>query len=169
MNLGFIKRLRMILTPKILLQRFFAVVTHPLFLWLMLLLNGCVIVSALLFYSAEHGTNDNLHTLFDAFYWAITSITTVGYGDITPVTPLGKLYAIGLMMVGTLFLTLFSALFTAAILSPDMERFAREIKDVEQDVSDIEEELRTEIKKEEELEKQILAALRQILRQQQGK
>ncbi len=31
------------------------------------------------------------HTLFDSFYWTITVISTVGFGDITPHTQLGKL------------------------------------------------------------------------------
>ena len=31
------------------------------------------------------------HTLFDAFYWTITVITTVGFGDITPHTVIGKM------------------------------------------------------------------------------
>ena len=31
------------------------------------------------------------HTLFDSFYWTITVFTTVGFGDITPHTIVGKL------------------------------------------------------------------------------
>jgi len=31
------------------------------------------------------------HTLFDAFYWTITVFSTVGFGDITPHTMIGKL------------------------------------------------------------------------------
>jgi len=39
-----------------------------------------------------------LGTMPNAMYWAITTLATVGYGDITPVTPLGKLIA-GMTMV----------------------------------------------------------------------
>jgi hypothetical protein len=31
------------------------------------------------------------HTLFDSFYWTITVVSTVGFGDITPHTQIGKL------------------------------------------------------------------------------
>lgn len=31
------------------------------------------------------------HTLFDSFYWTVTVISTVGFGDITPHTQIGKL------------------------------------------------------------------------------
>jgi voltage-gated potassium channel len=36
----------------------------------------------------------------DAAWWAITTITTVGYGDLFPVTPIGRLVAAALMMSG---------------------------------------------------------------------
>ena len=36
----------------------------------------------------------------DALYWSTTTLTTVGYGDLLPQTPLQKLYAIGVMLLG---------------------------------------------------------------------
>ncbi len=41
-----------------------------------------------------------LGTMPGAMYWALTTLTTVGYGDVTPATPLGKLIAGTTMVVG---------------------------------------------------------------------
>lgn len=47
-------------------------------------------VSAGLFYTAEQAANPDVTTFGDAFYFAVVSLTTVGFGDITPVTSVGR-------------------------------------------------------------------------------
>jgi voltage-gated potassium channel len=50
---------------------------------------------------AEGSVQPNtLGTMPGAMYWALTTLTTVGYGDVTPVTPLGKLLAMVTMVTG---------------------------------------------------------------------
>jgi voltage-gated potassium channel len=44
-------------------------------------------------WEVEHGINRHLQTFGDALYWSFTTATTVGYGDIRPVTPTGRLIA----------------------------------------------------------------------------
>lgn len=43
---------------------------------------------------------DGFGSIPDSIYWAIVTITTVGYGDISPVTPLGKFIASVIMLLG---------------------------------------------------------------------
>jgi len=50
-----------------------------------------VMVPAGFFWELEREVNDDLRGYGDALYFAITTLTTVGYGDITPVTRLGRL------------------------------------------------------------------------------
>ena len=42
-----------------------------------------------LIYAAESGSNAQISDFFDALYFGLTTLTTVGFGDITPVTPVG--------------------------------------------------------------------------------
>lgn len=48
-------------------------------------------------------------SFFKAFYWAVTTATTVGYGDVTPVNDTGRVIAMGLMILGVGMLGLFLA------------------------------------------------------------
>ena len=47
---------------------------------------GVVFVGAAVGYRAEHATNPGFKTFGDALWWAIVTLTTVGYGDIVPKT-----------------------------------------------------------------------------------
>ncbi|AIJ05268.1 Ion transport 2 domain protein [Methanocaldococcus bathoardescens] len=51
-------------------------------------------ISSCLIWVAEAGVNPAINNFFDAFYFTTISITTVGYGDITPKTDAGKLIII---------------------------------------------------------------------------
>jgi len=58
-----------------------------------------VIIMGSIMYLVEDGEN-GFTNIPDSIYWAIVTITTVGYGDISPVTPLGKFVASIIMILG---------------------------------------------------------------------
>lgn len=58
-----------------------------------------VIILGSMMYVIEGKTN-GFNNIPDSIYWAIVTITTVGYGDISPITPLGKLVASLIMLLG---------------------------------------------------------------------
>ena len=83
---------------------------------------GYVIISALVIFNAEPETFD---TFFDAVYWATVSLTTMGYGDITPVTDIGRLLTMISAIFGIAIIALPSGIITAGIMegiSRDSER-----------------------------------------------
>lgn len=65
----------------------------------MLVVLSLVIILGSVMYLIEGGEN-GFHSIPDSIYWAIVTITTVGYGDISPVTPLGKFVASFIMFIG---------------------------------------------------------------------
>jgi len=58
----------------------------------------------------EGPVNDGLHNLGDAMWWSVVTLTTVGYGDISPQTGLGKMVGAVLMVVGMVTLALFAGI-----------------------------------------------------------
>jgi len=66
----------------------------------------CIIfVSASLVYQAEHtGNPEHFRTFFDGLYFAVVTLTTVGFGDITPKSDFGRVVTLGVILSGILFL-----------------------------------------------------------------
>lgn len=81
------------------------------------LVGGFTVVGGLSFYLVERGVNDNLPTLRHALWWAIVTLTTVGYGDISPVTPVGQAIGAALMVAGMFTLALFAGVVGHTLLN----------------------------------------------------
>ena len=72
-----------------------------------------VFVCALVIYNVEPQT---FHTFFDAIYWSTVSLTTVGYGDIYPVSTAGQIMAMLSSFLGIAVIAMPAGLITAGIL-----------------------------------------------------
>ena len=59
-----------------------------------------VLVEGTVVYVIESPHNEDFHNIPQAVYWAIVTLTTVGYGDVTPVTVAGKVMASIIMLTG---------------------------------------------------------------------
>ena len=57
-------------------------------------------VLMLIIFLSEQKTNSAINTLFDAIWYTLVTITTVGYGDITPRSILGRTSAMILLLAG---------------------------------------------------------------------
>jgi voltage-gated potassium channel len=81
---------------------FFGTVTDNTLRAVKLLLTVLVIffVSAGLFYSVEHRVNPNVDTFGDAFYYTVVTLSTVGFGDVLPVTTAGRWVTVATILAG---------------------------------------------------------------------
>jgi voltage-gated potassium channel len=86
---------------------------HKGLIWLLVAWVAVMLLCAVGLYIAEHGVNDAVKEPLDALWWGLTTMTTVGYGDVFPVTAEGRVAAAILMILG---IGLYSAI-TATITS----------------------------------------------------
>ncbi len=59
-----------------------------------------VFSASIVMFALESKVNPGINNLFDAVWWSIVTVTTVGYGDIRPVTSIGRVIASVLMILG---------------------------------------------------------------------
>lgn len=72
---------------------------------------------ALSVYHEEHAApGATIRTFGDAVWWTCATFATVGYGDVAPVTPLGRLIAVGMMAIGLALLGAVTGTFASWLL-----------------------------------------------------
>lgn len=74
---------------------------------------GYIVISALVIFNVEPETFD---TFFDAVYWATVSLTTMGYGDIYPVSTIGRIVTMLSSFIGIAIVALPAGIITAGYM-----------------------------------------------------
>lgn len=84
-----------------------------------------------------------------ALWWAIATLTTVGYGDVYPVTPLGRIFAsvIALAGIGVVALPagVFASAFSDELREREISKLKERVEEVESENEELEAELETDI------------------------
>lgn len=75
-----------------------------------------ILTGSLGFFYAEQGVNPALHSYKDSVWWAMVTVTTIGYGDIYPVTTAGRFVAMIMMFIGIGCVSLLTALIAGNFL-----------------------------------------------------
>jgi voltage-gated potassium channel len=93
---------------------------------------------------------------WNGLWWAVSTTTTVGYGDIYPHTVLGRLIAMGLMILGIGFVAVITGAIAQRFLSQEAERVEEDIERLEGAEVDVLAELREVMLRVERIERALL-------------
>lgn len=81
-------------------------------------------LSGLIYYFESGASGSIIKTFWDAVWWAVVTMSTVGYGDLVPKTPQGKIVAVAAFFTGIVLI----AVLTASIASRLVERLVIKVK-----------------------------------------
>mgnify|MGYP001587072946 CR=1 FL=1 len=107
-----------------------------------------VVFAAVAILNIETLPESNIKTGNDAFWWAFSTVTTVGYGDKYPVTVLGRVIAALLMTVGVALFSISTAYIASLFIEPDQkaektreQEILREVKMLNEKIDHLEKKL----------------------------
>jgi voltage-gated potassium channel len=92
---------------------------HRGLIWLLVAWSAVMLMCSVALYAAENGVNAAITGPLDALWWGLTTMTTVGYGDVFPVTPEGRIAASVLMILGIGLYSAITATVTSFLITGD--------------------------------------------------
>ncbi|MEJ2635196.1 MAG: ion channel [Calditrichia bacterium] len=98
---------------------------------ILLLILIASLTGAFFFYTIEAKQNPNLHSFGQAIWWVLISMTTVGYGDVVPITAAGKLLGVLVIFTGVALVSMFTATVSSIFVAKKLkeERGLKQITD----------------------------------------
>lgn len=108
-----------------------------------------ILLGAGAIFIVESGRNRSIESFGDALWWAIVTATTVGYGDVSPVTVEGRLIAVMLMLVGIGVI----GVFTATVAGFFIEQEQQDVREVHARLDAIEQKIEWLIRDRQDAER----------------
>ncbi len=99
---------------------FVTVMQRPAFIFLGFMAMTAMTFFSAVFYFIEHEVNPKVQSGLDAAYFTVSTMTSVGFGDITPSTSAGKVAAMIMMLLGTFIYVSFTAVVASTIMEIDL-------------------------------------------------
>ena len=114
-----------------------------------------LVFGSFLFFLVEHGVNPEVPTYDSAMWYSIVSMTTVGYGDIVPITAIGRIIGTIIILSGMLYLSLLTATLAFSFIDFFRTESRKSANRVEKKVIDYEKKIDELINTVDELKEEI--------------
>ena len=108
-------------------------------IFMLFVLVAAVILGTMM-YSFEGGKNPDFDSVLTGIYWAVVTITTVGYGDVAPVTAAGRLLAVIVMLLGYAIIAVPTGIVAGETISEHRRQLRRRVNALEREYDDEEDE-----------------------------
>jgi voltage-gated potassium channel len=103
-------------------------------IYLLILAFAVAIVSGFILYIID----PNIHSLFDGIWSAWVTMTHVGFGDVVPISFLGRLLSATLILFGLALFSLFTAILSVTLIGKNIDTWGHDVRQIEQETSRIE-------------------------------
>jgi voltage-gated potassium channel len=117
--------IRLIVRMRILLEVSLEYTRHAYLIYVFTTMSFIIFTGAAGFFFFEFGTNPNVKSYWDAVWWAVVTSTTIGYGDIFPITTGGRIIAIFVMLIGITALGTFIATIDSFLLGRRLKKLKK--------------------------------------------
>ena len=89
-----------------------------------------MLASAVIIYDLEHEAQPSVFSnVLSGLWWSMTAITTIGYGDMTPITPTGRIFASLLSMMGVFLMAIPIGILTSGFFAASRNTHAKDHKE----------------------------------------
>jgi len=128
--------------------------------YLLFIAAGIIVIGSFVIFSVESQHPDSqINSMLDAVWWTVATVTTVGYGDIVPVTDTGKIVAIFFMFFGIGVLAIFLSVLGTQFYKRRFETEEREISHAQRIILNRMDDLE---KNQEKLQKELKTLIDQL-------
>lgn len=98
------------------LHRAWKMAREELFMFLFAAMILIYIAAAGIYHFEHEAQPDKFRSIFESLWWAVATLTTVGYGDVYPITTGGRVFTFAILMIGLGIVAVPAGLVTSALI-----------------------------------------------------